>query len=138
MKTKSLFFPVLLALFFISLLSGCKKETDIREDFVAIYSVAETWTENGKTISKPVFTMPIYKSSLNNELLLLNNFGNYGVGITAEATVSGNTLTIPQQTLPNFVTIVGSGALDGTTLTFTYTETYMGISSTVTTIAKMK
>ena len=119
-------------------LTNCKKTVDVREDFVAIYNVTETWTENGKTLSKPIYSMPIYKSTINDNLLLLNNFGNYGIGITAEATANGNSITIPQQTLPNLVTIIGSGALDGTTLTFTYTETFNGNTTTVSTIAKMR
>lgn len=117
---------------------SCKKAIDVREDFVAIYSVTETWTENGKTLSKPIYSMPIYKSTIDNSLLLLNNFGNYGIGITADATVNGNEITIPQQALPNLVTIIGSGTLDGTTLTFTYTETFNGITTTVSTVAKMR
>lgn len=94
--------------FAMATLTNCKKTVDVREDFVAIYSVTETWTENNKTMSKPVYTMPIYKSSQTANLLLLNNFGNYGIGITADATVNGNEITIPQQTLPNLVAIIGS------------------------------
>ena len=135
MKKTTLVALILLA---TTALTGCKKTIDIREDFVAIYSVTETWTENGKTLSKPIYSMPIYKSSQNSILLLLNNFGNYGIGVTAEATVSGNTITIPQQTLPNSVMIVGSGTLDGTTLSFTYTETSKNVSILISTVARMK
>jgi len=81
---------LVLTFFAIAILMSCKKTTDVREDFVAIYSVTETWTENGKILSKPIYSMPIYKSSINTNMLLLNNFGNYGVGVTAEATVSGS------------------------------------------------
>jgi hypothetical protein len=122
----------------LATLTNCKKTVDVREDFVANYNLTETWTENGKTLSKPIYSMPIYKSTINDNLLLLNNFGNYGLGITAEATVNGNSITIPQQTLPNLITINGSGTLNGTTLTFTYTETFNGIATTVSTIAKMR
>lgn len=135
MKKRAFLALMLLA---TAVLTGCKKEPDIREDFVGIYSVTETWTENNKTISKPVFSMPIYKSSLDINLLLLNNFSNYGVGITAEATVSGNMLTIPQQTLPNLMSINGLGTLTGTTLTFTHTESFNGISINITTTAILK
>ena len=125
-------------LFALTTLTSCKKTVDVRENFAAIYSVTETWIENSKTLSKPVYSMPIYKSSQTANLLLLNNFGNYGIGVTAEATVSGNTLTIPQQTLPNSVMIVGSGTLDGTTLSFTYTETAKNVSIIISTVARMK
>lgn len=129
----------LLCVFFAMVtLTSCKKTVDVRENFVAIYSVIETWTESGKILSKPVYSMPIYKSSQTDNLLLLNNFGNYGIGITAEATVNGNSIAIPQQTLPNLVAIIGSGTLDSTILTFTYTETFNGIITSVSTVAKMK
>lgn len=131
-KTKLLAFIIIA----MTTLMGCKKSIDIREDFVAIYSVTETWTENSKTLTKLQFSMPVYKSALNKNMLLLDNFANYNV--TVEATVSGNILTIPQQTLSNSKAINGLGTLAGTILTFTYCESCNGISTTVSTIAKMK
>ncbi|MFA5818662.1 MAG: hypothetical protein WC854_05230 [Bacteroidales bacterium] len=120
--------------------TGCQKESepDIRDGFVATYSVTETWTENSKTLSKPAFTMSVEKSSQHNNMVLLNNFANYGAGITAEATISGNKLTIPQQTLPNLKAIIGSGTLTDITLIFTYTESYNSISIDITATAKKK
>ena len=122
----------------ISAISSCSKTIDVREEYVAIYSVTETWTENGKTLSKPIYSMPIYKSTIDNSLLLLNNFGNYGAGVTAEAIVNGSSITIPQQSLPNSISIIGAGTLAGTTLTFNYTETFNGFTISVSTVAKMK
>ena len=117
-------------------LTRCKKDkTDFRDGFVANYSVAETWTENSKTITKPTFTMSIEKSSQDANKVLLNNFANYGAGITAEATISGNNLTIPQQTLSNSKAISGTGSLSGSTLTFTYTESYNSVSINITSTA---
>lgn len=120
------------------LISGCKKDTDSRDSFVAIYSVSESWNENSITQTKPVFSMPVYKSSVDSKLVLLNNFSNYGIGITAEGTVTDNMLTIPQQTLPNLKTIVGSGTLSGNTLTLSYTESYNNLSFVISSIAKIK
>ena len=124
----------------ISVLPGCeaKINADIRDSFVATYSVTETWTENNKTVSKPAFTMSVEKSSQHEDMVLLNNFANYGTGITAEATVSGYFLTIPQQTLSNLKAITGTGTLTDPTLAFTYTETYNSISINITATAIKK
>jgi len=122
------------------LLTGCeaKINADIRDSFVATYSVTETWTENSKTVSKPAFTMAVVKASLSSEKVLLNNFANYGAGITAEATISGNSLTIPQQTLPNLKVITGTGKLNDPTLAFSYTETFNSVSIEITATAIKK
>jgi hypothetical protein len=82
--------------------------------------------------------MSVEKSSQDANMVLLNNFANYGAGITAEATINGNNLTIPQQTLPNLKAINGSGTLTGETLTFTYTESYNSISINISATAKKK
>jgi hypothetical protein len=120
-------------------LTGCKKNSsDARDNFTAVYSVVETWTENSKTMTKPSFTMSVLKSSINKEMLLLNNFANYGAGITAEATVSETTLTIPQQTLSNLKAIIGSGTLSDQTLTITYTESFNSTSISITAVATKK
>jgi hypothetical protein len=113
--------------------TGCKKDksADIRDAFVATYSVTETWTENSQLLTKPVFSMSVEKSSQHIDRLLLNNFANYGAGVMAEATVNGKNITIPQQTLPNLKAIIGSGTLSDTTMTFTYTETSNSTSFSV-------
>jgi hypothetical protein len=67
--------------------------------------------------------------------MLLNNFANYGAGITVEGTISGNTLTIAQQTLSNSITVSGSGTLLIPVLTITYTEVINGNSIVVNAVA---
>jgi hypothetical protein len=131
---------VVIILLSIAVSPSCKKDKgpDVRESFVATYSVTETWTENGKAMTKPEFTMSIEKSSQYVNMILLNNFGNYGAGVTVDVTVSGNTITITQQTLPNLKEINGSGTLTENTLNFTYTESYKGVSFQITSIAKKK
>jgi len=120
-------------------LTSCKKTTDFREDFVSYYGVTETWTESGKILSKSDFFMPVYKSSVNSNGLLLENFANYGNGIVVEATISGKTITFPQQALPNSRSIVGTGSIDSNgTLTFTYTECCGSVSNDISAIAKKK
>lgn len=131
---------LVLILLATSALTSCKKDKggDIRDSYVAPYNVSETWTENNKTLNKPVFTMPVIKSSQFINMVLLTNFANYGAGITAEALVSGKSLTIPQQTLPNLKEITGTGTLTDTSLNIIYTETYNDLSIEVTAIAKKK
>ena len=122
-----------------STLTSCKKTTDDRTDFVSSYGVTETWTENGKMLTKSVFFMPVYKSSLISNGLLLWNFANYGNSIAVEATVSGNTISISQQALSNSRTIVGTGSIDGSgTLTFAYFESYGNSLNSVSAIAKKR
>lgn len=120
--------------------TGCKKSStpDVRDPFLATYSVTETWTENGQVLTKPTFTMSIEKSSQHADMLLLNNFANYGAGTTAEATVNGNTISIPQQTLSNLKVVQGTGTLADQTLTYKFSESSNGISNNITAIAKKK
>ena len=110
---------------------------DNRDNYVASYNVTETWTENSIVQSKPAYSMTILKSSLFEDKVLLSNFANYGIGVTAEATINGTSLTIPQQTLPNQKGIVGSGTLADPVLNFTYTET-LGTNSVQVTATATK
>ena len=131
---------LLLMLLATASVSSCKKDKgpDVRDVFVATYSVLETWTENSIVLTKPAFTMSVEKSSQQPDLLLLNNFANYGAGITAEATVNGNKITIPQQTLSNSRVISGTGTLTDPNMTFTYTESINSVSIDITATAKKK
>ena len=114
------------------LFTGCNKTNndDVRDAFVANYAVTEIWTENGKTLVKPAFTMTVEKSSQHPDMLILNNFANYGVGVSIEANVAGRELSIPLQVLSNLNSIIGTGNLADTVLTITYTET-IGSSSII-------
>lgn len=137
MKKYIFFIIILLA---STALSSCKKDkwVDPRDSYVATYSVKETWVENNKPQTKAGFSMSVEKSSQYINMLLLNNFGNYGAGVTVEALVNGTELTIAQQTLPNFKAISGTGKLTDTSLNFVYTESYKTISFDITTVAKKK
>ena len=55
--------------------------------------------------------MSVEKSTKHTDMLLFINFANYGARISAEATVNGTKITIPQQTLSNSKVITGSGAV---------------------------
>jgi hypothetical protein len=135
MKTTTFLELILLA---IVSLTGCTKDnstTDTRDVFVATYSITETWTENSKPLTKPAFTMTVEKATQHTDMLLLNNFANYGAGITVEGTVNESELTIVKQTLPNSKTISGSGTFTATSLTITYTENQGSTSIIVTATA---
>jgi hypothetical protein len=130
---------LLILAIYTSLLMGCKNDIDAPDNSVYLYGVTESWTENGKAQSKPHFYMSVYKSYQNNDVWLLNDFANYGDGIIVEVTVSSNQLTIPRQTLSNSKSVVGSGSMDDLhTMTFTYTETYNGLSNIISTVAKRR
>lgn len=134
-KTKFIAFFLFSTLAF----TGCKKtDVNVRDIFLGSYSVTETWTENGKAMSKPAFSMSVEKASLNSSMVLINNFANYGAGTTVEATVSGYILTIPQQTLPNLKAITGTGHTDGLIMTFNYTEKFNNTSVEIIATAKRK
>ena len=124
---------ITMVLFGIIVFTGCNKipDPEVVSQFMSTYSVTETWTENGASISKPAFSMSIVPSSQHKEVMLLNNFANYGAGITVESTINGNALTIVQQTLSNSITVSGSGTLLIPTLTITYTEVINGNSIVV-------
>jgi len=117
---------------------GCtdKLTTDLLDSMVATYSVSETWMENKVSMSRPTFTMNVVKSFQNTDKILLNNFGNYGVGTTVEATAKDNSLTIIKQTLPNSRIVEGTGTSSDTGMDFTYTETQGTVSVTITATCK--
>jgi len=131
-----------LLLILVEIIAGtsCNKanNADVRDAFVANYTVTETWTENGKTVTKPPFNMAVEKSSQQDDMILLNNFADYGAGVTAEATISGEILAIPQQTLTNLKAITGSGTIKDTLLTFSYIETYNSLAISISVTAKKK
>jgi len=137
MKKTTLLGILLIAITFFT---GCKKDngSSPTDSFVGIYNVTESWAENGKTLTKSDFSMTALKSTQNNYEILLNNFANYGAGITAEAYINGNTITIPKQTLPNSKVIDGSGTRTDTTLTITYTESSKNYSLVISAIAKRR
>ena len=71
---------ITMVLFGIIVFTGCNKipDPEVVSQFMSTYSVTETWTENGASISKPAFSMSIVPSSQHKEVMLLNNFANYG------------------------------------------------------------
>jgi hypothetical protein len=100
---------------------GADCSTEQRTKFIGSYMVNESCTSGNYN-----YNFTIASSSAGVTRVLLTNFGAVD-GSTVSATVSGTTLNIAQQ---NFTVsgqswgIVGTGQLNGTILTVTYTLTF--------------
>ncbi|MFN4124072.1 MAG: hypothetical protein ACK4GL_12310 [Flavobacteriales bacterium] len=95
-----------------------------RDAFIGTYNATENCQSGTGT-----FTMTIAASSANTVSILLNNFGDFGQAVTG--TVSGTSLTVASQQINvqgTAITISGSGALNGSTLTINYTAAVGGAS----------
>ena len=115
-------FMLTIVLAFVSLFSSCKKDEDVRDDYVGSYRTNFEFTQDGQTQSG-TYTLTIVKSATNENDIILNNIDGWGESV--RATVSGNAMTIPQQTIQN-VGISGSGTLNGNVLNFSTMETQTG------------
>ncbi|MEI7597492.1 MAG: immunoglobulin-like domain-containing protein [Bacteroidota bacterium] len=103
-------------------------------NIAGIYSVNETFNATG-TPDNFTYMQTITTSTTENNKIIFSNFGNYMNGVVY-ATISGTTLTIPQQNVVCGTnpaptrTFVGQGTVSGTTINYTYTETTNGTSGT--------
>lgn len=96
---------------------GTECETETRAKFFGTYNVSESCTSGNFT-----YQLTITTSGTNAVTIILNNF--YGVNASVSATVSGNSITIPNQTLSvqgTSVTFGGTGQLTGNILTISFT-----------------
>ena len=129
MKTKiALFILLTTALTTIA----CKKDIDDRDAFVGTYNMEDRYTVAGQSFTES-FSMSVTKSSASKDRILMTNFGN-GPGVTVEATVSGTSLIIPQQTITfdgDNYGLAGSGRIDGNRLTYSYTLSDVTISLSI-------
>jgi hypothetical protein len=118
-KRNILFAGLLLAAAVI--IPGCADEdpvtpSDDRDKLVDGWTCNETSTQAGSS----TYTILISKSTTNTAEVLLENFYDIGNQHKARVSVSGNTLTIPQQLL-NGNQLNGSGAMSGNNaFTLTY------------------
>jgi hypothetical protein len=101
---------------------SCKKDPPARDQFIATYSVVEACPSGNSN-----YTVSISASTKSEEAVLINNFADLGTSATADATVSGSSITIPSQTLNvTFngqrvaVSLSGTGTISGTTLSISY------------------
>lgn len=124
---KNLILPLaLLLLACLTVSPGCKKDTDDREKFLATYSVVESCNSGNYN-----YEISINTSETADNAVLISNFADFGV--SAAATVSGNNITIPQQTVTAMglaVSFSGSGTLNGSSLSITYSYNVGGQGET--------
>lgn len=95
---------------------GTNCETEIRAKFLGSYTVSESCQSGNYS-----FSLSITSSSAGVSNIIINNF--YDIGINVSATINGNSVTIPNQTINDggvALTISGSGQLSGNILTLTY------------------
>ena len=95
---------------------GTNCETEVRAKFVGSYSVQESCQSGNYT-----FSMSVTSSSTGVSNIIINNF--YDIGISVSASITGNSVTIPNQTINDqgvAFTVSGSGQLSGNILTLTY------------------
>ncbi|MFN8298743.1 MAG: hypothetical protein U0T75_06520 [Chitinophagales bacterium] len=107
---------------------GTKCDVEIRGKYISNYSVTETCQLSGAV---GPYTAEITKSSTDILKIFLNNFGDFSSVISITATVDGNNITIPAQTVSGY-TINGSGSLSGNVLSISYTVSAGGTSETCT------
>ena len=125
MKTRLLFIAVALCIAFVS----CKKDDDARDGYVGSYRVEEK--EAGYL--SIYYNISITKSAANDRDIVIN--GLLGEpAISAIATVTGDSFTIPQQTFSS-VGLSGSGRKNGNILTIYVLATESGDSANLELIA---
>jgi hypothetical protein len=101
--------------------SACKNEDD-RDDYVGSYRTNYEYTQNGQILAG-TYTLTITKSATNVNDIILANINNSNESV--RATVSGNAMTIPQQTIQQ-MGISGSGTLNGNVLNFSTQQVETG------------
>jgi hypothetical protein len=124
MKTKisKSIFGLTILLATVTIFFACSEEEDVRDDYVGSYRTNYEYTYGGQNFTG-TYTLTIVKSSTNTSDIILNNIDGWGE--SARATVNGNAMTIPQQTIQD-VGISGSGTLNGSVLNFSTLETQTG------------
>jgi hypothetical protein len=117
-------FRIITSIILISLtFSSCDQALDLlsndqREPFIGSYSV----TENNTLKSVDNYEASIVKSSTDTTAILIKNFYAISYNVSVEGIVSGDNVTIPNQTVSGF-TIQGYGLLsvNGKTIDWSYT-----------------
>lgn len=107
-------------------ITSCSKDEpatkDVRNSYVGSYRTNYEFTVQGQQYTG-TYTLTIVNSATNSNDVILNNIDDSGESV--RATVSGNAMTIPQQTIKQ-TGISGSGTLNGNVLSFSTQETQTG------------
>jgi hypothetical protein len=108
--------------------------TDVRDKWIGTYTCEET--ENASNVT--TFDISIRKNTATTDGLIISNFYNIGSQYNLNATLSGTSISINQQTLNGF-TITGSGTTSGATkMNFNYSVQAGGNTSTCTAVATLQ
>jgi len=112
---KLLFSTKLLILLFAGALfvSGCSEDEPDRDKFLGAYSVVETCGSGNDS-----YEIAIISSGTDESAVIVQNLYNAGAQISAS--VSGNNISIPNQTTGG-ITYTGSGTISGNILTLNFT-----------------
>ncbi len=119
-----IFFLILLSIFFAFILTSCVDGWedpfgDPVEKFLGNWKVNEVSTLYGGQYN---YDVSISRNPANSAEILISNFYMQGPGEFARALVSGNTITIVQQTICNgTIAIKGSGQFNAGVITLVYT-----------------
>jgi hypothetical protein len=117
-------------------LTSCQTETsppdttDIRSDFLGVWSVSENWT-------KLTYEVAITSDAGSSDGVFIENFAGSGSGVKTYATISGKNITIsslPQTLSTGWIIESGSGVLQGTTK-INWNYVFNDLANTYTAIA---
>jgi hypothetical protein len=123
-------------LIFLVVLSSCQTEstppepTDIRSNFLGIWTVNENWT-------KLTYEVSITTNPASSDGVFIENFAFSGSGVKTQALISGNNITIsplPQTLSTGWIIESGSGGLQGTTK-INWNYVFNDLANTYTAIA---
>jgi len=127
MKRHSL--PFIITGVYVLLCSSCQKDEDPdpREQFVASYSISDSWTLDGGGSGTEFYTINIAKSKDDLLKIIISNLGNtiaaYGEQMDVEAEYFGKTFNMESQTIKlgiYSVTVEGTGLVHGDSITVSY------------------
>jgi hypothetical protein len=112
MKTKYFILLVLAALF---ILNGCEDILNENDAFSTVQRLEGYWQcdedENFTKSTMIKYQVYITPSSTDSSAIFISRFHQLGENIEALGTVSGSTITLPQQTLMGGYTVYGSGSI---------------------------
>ena len=120
---KVLSYLMLVTILSLTLFSSCKKDVDDRDAFIGTWNVMENWSNPYGGSGTDNYTINISKSSSTSNGIIITSLGGVYYNFTINATVSGSSVTIPNQTINSggdLYNVSGSGTISGSTMNFTY------------------
>ena len=114
---KKLSFLFLVFISGIAVFNSCNPDSanpsaDARDNYIGSWRVSES----GK--GRLTYEVQISADPNNSAQVLIKNFYNFGV--EPYCLVTQGNITLPSQSFSKFITVYGSGTLNGSTITWTY------------------